>query len=78
MVIHNHQLDVLGFGLDGTLASPNLEKATEIHAFEFGAHITFTQDKRTKSSNATMNHTQHRHRDNNNHSITPHLAFFLH
>lgn len=76
MVIHNHQLDVLGFGLNGTLASPHLEKATEIHAFESGAHITFTEDKWTKSSNATVNHTQHRHTDNNNYSITPHLEFF--
>lgn len=57
MVIHNHQLNVFGFGLDGTLASPHLENATEIHAFESGAHITFTQDKQTKSSNATINQT---------------------
>lgn len=26
MVIHYHQLDVLGFCLDGTLASPHLDK----------------------------------------------------
>lgn len=44
MVIHHHQLDVLGFCLDGTLASPHLEKATETHWFEPGARITFTQD----------------------------------
>lgn len=42
MVIHYHHLDVLGFCLDGTLALPHLEKATEIHLFESGAHITFT------------------------------------
>lgn len=52
MVIHYHQLDVLGFCLDGTLASPHLERATEIHLFEAGVHITFTQD---------TNHTQHTH-----------------
>lgn len=52
MVIHYHQLDVLGFGLDSTLTSPYLEKATEILAFESGAH------KQAQPSHATMNHTQ--------------------
>lgn len=49
IVVDNHQLDVLGLGLDGALASPHLRERgggkgnPHDHAFESAVKITFTR-----------------------------------
>lgn len=62
VVIHHHQLDVLGLGLVGTLTSPHLEGVKEIHedACESGIITPFVQDKQAQQIK-TVNHTEHKH-----------------